>query len=611
LSLRRKLLLGFAGLLIVIAVVGFHAIVRISELGLSVDVILRENYRSVFACQQMKDAIERMNAGASLALMGREADGWKLIAVEERRFLEALRIEQGNITLPGEGEKAERLSARFERFREEIRGVVDPRLDPAERQARYLSVLVPLLGDIRDGADDILRMNQGNMIAMDARARDRAASARRQMYLILAAVTLVTALFLYGTGRWILRPIRRLIESTNEIRQGNLDLVIPVNSHDEIGQLSESFNEMAASLREFRRSGQAKMLRIQRSVQQAFDSLPDAIVVLDPDGRVEVATAAARDGFGLRPEAYLQDLPHAWMIPVVDRALRTGRPSRSGEAPVQHFVGNDERFWQPRAIPILDGDKTPAGVVLVLEDVTRQREQDELKRGVISTVSHQLKTPLTSIRMAVHLLLDEKIGTLTEKQVEVLIAARDDSDRLNAILDDLLDISRIESGKAAMDFSPVSPALLASSVVEPFRIVARDRGVTLEVAVPEALPEVWVDPARITNVFDNLISNALKHTPAGGRVTVTADADERHVRFRVTDTGVGIPTRYMPHLFEPFFRVPGQGSESGIGLGLSIVKEIVEAHGGTVDAESRELEGSTFIVTLNRADHVPREDRSS
>jgi signal transduction histidine kinase len=607
LSLRRKLLLGFGGLLLVIAVVGFHAIARISELGLSVDVILRENYRSVIACQDMKEAVERMNAGAVLALLGREAEGMAQVARNEDRFLESLRAEQGNITLPGEGEKAERLRASFERFREEIRNVGDPRLDPAARRARYLSVLVPLLVEIKAGADDILRMNQANMMAMDARARARAASARRQMVLILAAVTLVTALFLYGTGRWILRPIRRLIESTNEIRQGNLDLVIPGNSHDEIGQLSESFNEMAASLREFRRSGQAKMLRIQRSVQQAFDSLPDAIAVLDPDGRVEVATAAARDGFGLRPEARLQDLPHAWMVPVVDRALRTGRPSRSGEAPVQHFVGNDERFWQPRAIPILDGDKSPAGVVLVLEDVTRQREQDELKRGVISTVSHQLKTPLTSIRMAVHLLLDEKIGALTEKQVEVLLAARDDSDRLNAIIDDLLDISRIESGKAAMDFRPVSPALLASSVVEPFRIVARDRGVTLEVAVPESLPDVRIDPARMTNVFDNLITNALKHTPPGGRIDLTAASDERQVRFRVTDTGAGIPGRYISHLFEPFFRVPGQGAETGIGLGLAIVKEIVEAHGGSVEVESREGQGSTFVIALDRADRVPPE----
>lgn len=608
-SLRQKLLLGFGGLLLIISVLGFHSIARITELGRSIDVILRENYRSVLACQEMKEALERMDSGAVFTLLGDPKRGDEQISANLPRFAGALDTELHNITIQGEGEKAERLRLLFGRYRTRIRSIGDRALTPEARKQIYFSELLPLFGEIGETADAIQRMNQENMVTMDRDARRRAVSARRQMYGLLAAVLLVASLFMYGTGRWILRPINRLIESAKEIRKGNLDLVIQAGSEDEIGQLSDSFNEMTAALREFRRSGQARMMRIQRSVQHAFDSLPDAIAVLDPDGRVEVATAAAREVFGLRPEKYLQDLPHGWIVPVVDKALRTGRPSQSGEAPVQHFSGTEERFWLPRAIPILDAENMPAGVVLVLENVTRQREQDELKRGVISTVSHQLKTPLTSIRMAVHLLLDEKIGALTEKQVELLLAARDDSDRLNTILDDLLDIGRIESGRAAMAFRPVPPALLASSVSEPFRTVARDGGVTFESNVPEGLPDVWVDPGRITNAFDNLISNALKHTPAGGRVTLTASSDDRHVRFRVSDTGIGIPGKYMPHLFEQFFRVPGQGAETGVGLGLAIVKEIVEAHGGTVSVESREGEGSTFIVTLNRADHVPQPER--
>ncbi|HEY3490107.1 MAG TPA: ATP-binding protein [Candidatus Deferrimicrobiaceae bacterium] len=610
-TLRQKLLLGFGGLLLIIAILGYHSISRVTELGRSIDVILRENYRSVLACQEMKDALAQMDRGAAFSLLGDENRGKEQISGNLPRFGKALDTEIHNITITGEGEKADRLRVLFGRYGAAIGSVGDSGLTPEARKKIYFSELMPLSGEINGTADAIQQMNQESMVSMDRDARTRAASAKRQTVVLLAVVLMVTALFMYGTGRWILRPIRTMIASTNEIRQGNLDLVLQAGAADEIGQLSDSFNEMAAALREFRRSGQAKMVRIQRSVQQAFDSLPDAIAVLDPDGRVEVATAAARDGFGLRPEVYLQDLPHAWAVPVVEKALRTGRPAQSPGPPVQQFIGNEERFWLPRAIPILDADKLPAGVMLVLEDVTRQREQDELKRSVISTVSHQLKTPLTSIRMAVHLLLDEKIGALAEKQVEVLLAARDDADRLNAILDDLLDISRIESGRAAMAFRPVPPALLATSVAEPFRAMARDSGLTFEVAVAGELPNVWVDPARITNVFDNLISNALKHTPAGGRVTLTAASDEGHVRFRVTDTGVGIPAQYLPHLFEPFFRVPGQGAETGIGLGLSIVKEIVEAHGGTVEAESREGEGSTFVITLNRADHVPREDHAS
>jgi signal transduction histidine kinase len=607
LSLRRKLLLGFGGLLLVIAVAGYQGIARITRLGESIDVILRENYRSVQACQEMKEALERIDRGAMSSLLGDGGRGAAQVESNRVRFGKALDVELHNITIPGEGERAERLRTLFVRYGEAVDRSVDVRLSPQARRDAYFGEALPLFGEVKDSADAILRMNQEQMFAMDRRARARAAAARRGMFAYLAAATLLAGLFLYGTGRWVLRPIHRLNESTREIRKGNLDLVISSDSRDEIGQLSASFNEMAASLREFRRSSQSRYLRAQRAVSQAFDSLPDAIAVLDPDGRVEVASTAARDIFGLRPESYLKDLPHGWMVPPVDGAMQTGRPAQGSGPAVQHFVGNEERFWHPRAIPILDADKMPAGVVLLVADVTRQREQDELKRGVISTVSHQLKTPLTSIRMAVHLLLGESVGTLNEKQVELAMAARDDADRLDRIVEDLLDLSRIESGRSPMEFRAVPPSLLVASASEPFRAAARDRGVALVLSAPGTLPEAWVDPARISHVFDNLLTNALRHTPAGGRVTVSAEAEADHVRFRVSDTGTGIPREYLPRLFEPFFRVPGQAEETGIGLGLSIVREIVEAHGGAVRAESREGEGSVFLFTVRRADRLPEE----
>ncbi|HZW36850.1 MAG TPA: HAMP domain-containing sensor histidine kinase, partial [Candidatus Deferrimicrobiaceae bacterium] len=274
---------------------------------------------------------------------------------------------------------------------------------------------------------------------------------------------------------------------------------------------------------------------------------------------------------------------------------------------VQQFVRGEERFFHPKALPIMDSDKQAAGIVLVLSDVTQQYHQEELKRGVISTVAHQLKTPLTSIRMALHLLLEEKVGVLTEKQAELIVAAREDADRLNTILKDLLDIGRIESGKAPMEFRPVFPHTMVSDAVDPYRAAARDGGVSLIVDLPENLPRVWVDSKQIAHVFANLLSNALKYTLPGGRVMISAKAEGGFVRFHVSDTGVGIPSRYLPRLFEQFFRVPEQGPGTGVGLGLAIIKDIVAAHGGTVGVESREGVGSTFFFSLRRADPAPVE----
>jgi NtrC-family two-component system sensor histidine kinase KinB len=606
LGLRQKLSLGFGGLLLIILIIGIQSIIHLTKLGGSIDVILRENYRSVIACQQMKEALERMDSGILFKLLGYTEKGDELIRKNELAFEMALQVELNNITLPGEGEKAAHLQELFNRYKTVFKKVEDPHALIAVRRDIYFVNLFPLFLQIKDTAGEILRMNQQNMSDANDLARDSAAAARKQMYILLFAGTIVAIGFIFFTGRWILRPINRLIQSADEIRQGNLDLVVERESRDEVGHLSEAFNAMAASLREFRRSDQAKLVRIQRATQQAFDSLPDAVAVVDLQGKVEVATGAAGNIFGLRPNTLIFDLPLGWMADLYKEALKDGRAVQ--QKVVQHFVGGDERYYRPEAIPILDSDRQLTGVILVLQDVTQLRQQEEIKRGVVSTVSHQLKTPLTSIRMAIHLLLEEKVGTLTEKQVELLVAAREDSDRLHTILNNLLDISRIESGRVPMEFRTVFPHSMVLEALEPFKRAAQDQGVSLNVELPGDLPEVQADTTRINHVFGNLLSNALKYTSPGGKITLSAKADEERVQFSVSDTGRGIPSKYLPRIFEQFFRVPDQGKEAGAGLGLAIVKEIVEAHEGTVGVESSEGKGSTFTFTLRRADRISKEE---
>jgi NtrC-family two-component system sensor histidine kinase KinB len=613
LGLRQKLSLGLGGLLLIMLVIGVQSIIHLTKLGGSIDVILRENYRSVIACQQMKEALERMDSGILFKLLGYTQKGEDLIRKNELAFETALHVELNNVTLPGEGEKAARLRELFTQYETAFKNVEDPGAPIAVRRNTYFTQLLPLFEQIKGTADDILDMNQRNMSDANNLARASAAAARKQMYLLLFAGTLVAAGFIFFTGRWILRPINRLIQSADEIRRGNLDLVVHSSSRDEVGHLSEAFNAMAASLREFRRSDQAKLVRIQRATQQAFDSLPDAVAVIDLDGKVEVATEMARNVFGLSPNVPILGLPFGWMSDLYNDALTESRTvqQKTNQKIVQQFINGEERYFRPEAIPILDSDRQPTGVVLVLQDVTQLQQQDEIKRGVISTVSHQLKTPLTSIRMAIHLLLEEKVGALTEKQVELLVAAREDSDRLHSILNSLLDISRIESGRVQMEFRGVSPHSMVLEALEPFRRAAQDQGVTLSVELPGDLPDVQADLTRINHVFSNLLSNAFKYTPPGGNITLSAKADEEWVRFSVADTGRGIPSKYLPRIFEQFFRVPDQGKETGAGLGLAIVKEIVEAHGGAVGVESHEGKGSTFTFTLRRADRISGKENHS
>jgi two-component system, NtrC family, sensor histidine kinase KinB len=599
-SLRQKLFLGFGGLLLIIALTGIQSISKVTELGDAIDVILRENYQSVLACQNMKESLERMDSGALFILSGYEKEGREAIDGNLPEFEKALAIELNNITIPGEGEKTARLSELFVKYKTTIQ-VMEDRVTPHEtRRDIYFNELFPLFRDIKGTADAILNMNQQNMYDANQLARHKATKAREQMYFLLILGAVLAVAYILLIGKWILRPIERLTQSAEEIKRGNLDLTVKTDTHDEIGRLSETFNAMAASLREVRRSDEAKLVRIQHSTQQAFDNLPDAVAILDLDGKVETATETAGNIFGLKRNIRIESVPFKWITDLYRNALKGDHSSSKEDATavVQHFVDAEEHFFRPTTAPIFNNRKELIGIIVILKDVTDQLEQDELKKGVISTVSHQLKTPLTSIRMAIHLLLDEKVGPLTPKQQELLIAAQEDSERLQKILVNLLDISRIVSGKMAMEFHAVPPQQIISETAESFRAAALGHGVKIHTLLPGDLPEIRADRMRIGHVFANLLSNALRHTASGDTVIVTAQAGEEQVEFSVSDTGRGIPEQYLSRIFDPFFRVPGQEADTGTGLGLSIVKEIVEAHGGSVGVKSRVGEGTTISFTL-------------
>lgn len=609
LGLRQKLILGFGVLLIILMAIGVQSIIYLSRLGDSIDIILRENYHSVIACQQMKEGLERIDSGLLFTLLGDNKEGEELILKNEAVFEKALQAELNNITVPGEGEKAGEIKDLYGRYKTALEFVKNPDNPLVLRREDYFTVLFPTFGRIKATAEDILQMNQKNMSEANDRARRQAAQARGQMYVFLLLGTVLALIFISFAGRWILRPIRRLTYSTDEIRRGNLDLSVAEDSHDEIGRLAASFNAMTASLREFRRTDQAKLMRIQRATQQAFDRLPDAVAVLDLVGKIEVSTESAKTVFGLRPGTDIRTLAPE-LVKIFDEVLAEGRVAspKNGPTFLQEFVAGTERFYRPDGVSILDLEGQPTGIIIVLRDVTQLRQQDELKRDVIRTVSHQLKTPLTSIRMAIHLLLEEKVGGLTVKQTELLIAAREDSDRLHEILANLLDISRMAAGKARLEFIDISPQTLVMDSSEPFRQPAQDHGIGLAFELRGSLAAVRVDRSRISHVFGNLLSNAIEHTPAGGRITLTAKEEAGAVRFTVADTGTGIPAEHLAHVFEPFYRVPATDQKTGAGLGLAIVKEIVEAHGGSISVESREGEGTTFSFTLPRADQSGNAD---
>ena len=282
-TLRTKMLIGVMPLLALMVGLGFWAITLFSRLGNNIDVILRENYRSVLAAQGMKESLERMDSALWFAIGGKEARAREQYLENRETFARKLRVEQNNITLPGEQKMADDLTALNARYVAATdRFFALPPEAKDARTAFYFEQMLPLFDAIKRRADDVLEINQKNMMDENDRARQTAESSTRWMLFALLGSAAIASLIAMAASRAILDPIRAVTRAARGMAKGNLDQVVSSTTHDELGELAEAFNEMARTIRDFRQAGTARLLRAQQTAQATIDSFPDPVVVVDP-----------------------------------------------------------------------------------------------------------------------------------------------------------------------------------------------------------------------------------------------------------------------------------------------------------------------------------------
>ena len=430
-----------------------------------------------------------------------------------------------------------------------------------------------------------------------ARAGQTTRTTVRLLLGAMAAAVLLSLYLSFRLSRSLLRPIKALTASAVALGDGALDREVPVPSRDELGELARAFNTMAAKLRAFREATTARVLRAQRTMEATLTSSPDPVFVVSRGGEVELKNPAAA-ALAALPE-FGDGLPAPLRQPLAE-VLATGRHylPTDYDRVVTLRVGREDRHYLPRILAVGDTLTGFGGAAILLQDVTKFRLLDDAKNNLVGTVSHELKTPLTGLRMAVYLLLEQSVGQISPVQRELLETARDDADRLLRILNDLLDLSRLESGATALSRAPARVDELLAAMAAEVKPLVEAAGQRLIVRVAEGIATVPVDRDRIRHVFINLLTNASKYSPAGGEITLYAEASpDGFVRLGVRDQGPGIPPESLPRVFERFFRVPGQ-TKQGAGLGLALAREIVVAHGGSIACTGTPGGGSDFHFLL-------------
>ncbi len=613
LSLRYRIVLPLVPLLVLVAVLGIFGAVLLSRLGSSIGAILHDNYRSVRYMEALGESLERIDSSFTFAMTGKEERARQQYESHWAQYQDWLTKERNNITEPGEDQLVQELDRLTRRYRQQGEVFFGRPMHAPERKQDYYGDggLEATFKQLKAVTRNIADLNHRSMMHASAEAQQAAAASFFWFGVGLVVALLLAALSALHTVRSVLRPIRALTDAALNISAGNLDQVLPQDQGDELGQLAGAFNTMARHLREYRQSQSARLLRAQKTSQATIDSFPDPVVVLDPEGRVEMANPAARRLLGVLPRHDGQpggvwNPPEPLREPLA-RALRDqGNYLPEG---LDHAIllngGGRERAVLPRVLFIRDPHGHALGTAVLLQDVTRLRLLDQVKSNLVATASHELKTPLTSLRLALHLLLEEEtLGPLSPKQTELLLDARDNSERLLAVVEHLLDLARFEQGWRQLDTRPEAPAELLQAAAEAVRPRAVDKGVELTLDVPPDLPDVSADAGRIGHALRNLLDNALTYTDRGGKITLSARAADGAVELAVADTGIGIAPEHLPHVFEKFFRVPGQSRGAGTGLGLAIVQEIATAHGGTVTCESQPGTGMVFRLTLPVAENI-------
>ena len=609
-TLRTKLIASYLIFVAALLGLGVWSAWRLREMGSVSRRIISNNYDSVVAAQDMKEDLERQDSAALFALLGARAKASSQLQEHRKQFDSNFQKAANNITEIGETEAIDAIrhdrSAYYQMFDAFLEKVDKTKLLPPSDDTtlpnEYFTKLEPQFNKLRAECEHLLQLNQRAMLA-----KSEAAAGVAQLWfyrtLLLATVLVVAGLMLaFVLANRIVEPLRQLTLSTAKIAGGDLNARVSVSSRDEVGVLAAEYNRMAERIRQLRTSDMGQLLIAQQTTEAAIDSLYDPVIVTDANGRVTKLNPAAEEIFGSENEntgKHVGEVSRdARIAGAVAEAIESQRPvAGEGMSSVLPLgVDGTERAFRLRTTPMRDAREHLLGAVTLLEDITHLRELDRLKSDFIATASHELRTPLTSVQMGVHLLLEGATGELNPKQTEILSACREDCDRLDKLMRDLLDLSKIEAGESQPQLTLVKPDDLIDATADDLRPQVETKGLRFNVDTAADLPKVSADRSQIMRVLSNLVVNALRYTK-DGEIKINAEPRGHYVAISVSDTGTGIPQEYLSHIFDKFVQVPGAAT-GGAGLGLAISRLIVEAHGGQISVNSEVGHGSTFTFTL-------------
>lgn len=423
---------------------------------------------------------------------------------------------------------------------------------------------------------------------------------------ITGGICILTGLvLLIWLPRSINRPVKELTRGILEIANHNYEKRLDMKGYEEFREVSDSFNRMAEKLTEYRDSTLADILSAKKFLEAVVNSIHEPIIGLNTEREILFINNEALNVLNMKRENVIKHSAEELSLKndLLRRLIRELVTPGEKNEPLKIYADNKESYFQASYIPIENaeaekGEARNLGDVILLKNITEFKELDSAKTTFISTISHELKTPISAIMMSLQLLEDKRVGVLNGEQEQLSKNIKDNSQRLLDITGELLNMTQVEAGKLQMMPKITKPIELIEYAIKANQVQADKFNIQIEVEYPEEkIPKLFVDSEKIAWVLTNLLSNAIRYSKENGRVVIGARREEEYIELYVQDFGKGIDPRYHQSIFDRYFRVPGTKVQ-GSGLGLSISKDFVEAHGGTLTVQSELGKGSCFVMRL-------------
>lgn len=576
-KIKTKLTLGIGLLFCLIVLLAALSTFYINALSKDAKNILTDNYNTLEYCREMLNALNNDLDSPS----------------QQNLFAHNLKLQKANITESGEAALTGKLELDYQLLQAEV-----------SKDS--------LIKIIQNDITAIMRLNMQAIQQKSLIVKESSSNSILWISITGAVCFLLAFTMLMNLPGNIANPIKELTGSIQEIAAQNYDERLQFHRDDEFGDLASAFNTMALKLAEFRAGNIAQLLIEKKRIETLINNMHDPVIGLDENKKVLFMNHTALKILGL------QDKPVTDMA-IQDLAMQNDllrllaqdlfitsehhHSKKSPSSPIKIFADGKESYFEKEMIPINiipTGEKEEVliGNVILLQNITPYKELDFAKTNFIATVSHELKTPISSIKMSLQLLENEKIGTLNHEQHNLVESIRDDAGRLLKITGELLNMTQVESGSIQMNIVAADPAEIVAYAVNTNKVAAEQKNIQLAVEQAGNVPNVMADREKTSWVLTNLISNAIRYSYEHSIVNIAIKLMGDVVQFSVKDTGQGISPEYVEKIFDRYFRVPDSKKE-GTGLGLAISKEFIEAQGGQIRVESDYGAGSTFYFSLN------------